>query len=185
MEWPSLYWDRAQTASIRRPLIGIIIFSYSGYLLKVVLKFSRGQVLCGWRRWWWSNFGKTNYIHDDVLNSDQKYIYANLFQNTINEKYLWSRYNHNIIHVIHYGPDLKTSWRSGVICQHISGSTLVQVMSCHLLGVETLPEPMLTYCRLNPLKQTSVKFLSKFQNFNSIKCVWICCLRNVRNFVQN
>ena len=55
---------------------------------------------------------------------------------------------------------------------------LVQVMACHLLGAKPLPEPMLTYCQLDPLEQTSVNFKSKYEVFHSWKCIWKCRLRN-------
>ena len=38
------------------------------------------------------------------------------------------------------------------------GSALVQVMDCRLFGTKPLPELVLTYCQLDPEKQTSVKF---------------------------
>ena len=41
-----------------------------------------------------------------------------------------------------------------------AGSTLVQVMACRLFGAKPLPEPMLTFCQLDPQEQTSVKFES-------------------------
>ena len=31
-----------------------------------------------------------------------------------------------------------------------TGSALVQVMACHIIGAKPLPEPMLIYCPLNP-----------------------------------
>ena len=31
-----------------------------------------------------------------------------------------------------------------------TGSPLVQVMACHLLGTKPLPKPMLIYCQLEP-----------------------------------
>ena len=47
-----------------------------------------------------------------------------------------------------------------------TGSALVQIMACRLFGAKPLPEPMLTYCRLDPSEQTSVKFELKIQNFS-------------------
>ena len=35
------------------------------------------------------------------------------------------------------------------ICQS-TGSTLVQVMACHMVSAKPLPEPVLTYCQLDP-----------------------------------
>ena len=39
-----------------------------------------------------------------------------------------------------------------------TGSSLVHVMACRLLGVKPLPEPMLAYCQLDSWKQISLKF---------------------------
>ena len=39
----------------------------------------------------------------------------------------------------------------------------VQVMVCRLFGAKPLPEPMLTYCQLDPKDQISVKFGSKYK----------------------
>ena len=36
-----------------------------------------------------------------------------------------------------------------------SGSALVQVMACRLLGAKALPEPMLAYCQLNKFQWNS------------------------------
>ena len=49
-----------------------------------------------------------------------------------------------------------------IYMQQWTVSTLVQVLSCRLLGAKPLPEPMLTYCQLDPWEQTSVKFNLKF-----------------------
>ena len=38
-------------------------------------------------------------------------------------------------------------------------------MACRLSGAKPLPEPMLTYCQLDPQEQTSVKFESKYKTF--------------------
>ena len=38
------------------------------------------------------------------------------------------------------------------------GSALVQIIACHLFGAKPLFEPMLGYCQLDTLEQTSVKF---------------------------
>ena len=50
------------------------------------------------------------------------------------------------------------------------GSTLVQIMACRLFGAKPVPEPMPTYCQLDPQEQTSVKFESKYKTFHSWKC---------------
>ena len=65
-----------------------------------------------------------------------------------------------------------------------TGSALVQVMACRLFGAKPLHDPMLTYCWLDPLVQTSVKFESKYKTFHSRKCVWKGRLRNGGHFVQ-
>ena len=44
-----------------------------------------------------------------------------------------------------------------------TASALVQVMACHLFGTKPLPEPILTYCQLDPEEQTSVKIESKYK----------------------
>ena len=46
-----------------------------------------------------------------------------------------------------------------------TGSALVQITSCRLFGDKPLSKPMLGYYQLDPLKQTSVKFLSKIKLF--------------------
>ena len=40
-------------------------------------------------------------------------------------------------------------------------SCLVQIMACRLFGAKPLPEPMLTFCQLDPYEQASMKFESK------------------------
>ena len=44
-------------------------------------------------------------------------------------------------------------------------------MACRLDGAKPLSEPMLEYCYLDPLEQTSVKSQSKFIYFHSRKCI--------------
>ena len=61
-------------------------------------------------------------------------------------------------------------------------STLVQVMACRLFGAKPLPEPMPPYCQLDPCKQTSGKFESKYKTFHSWKCTWKCRLPKWRPF---
>ena len=38
------------------------------------------------------------------------------------------------------------------------GSALVHIMACRLFGAKPLSKPMLGYCQLDPIEQTSVKF---------------------------
>ena len=63
------------------------------------------------------------------------------------------------------------------MCQWI-GSTLVQIMACHLFCAKPLSKPMLVYCQLDPYKQISVKFQSKYKSFRWRKCIWKYRFRN-------
>ena len=54
----------------------------------------------------------------------------------------------------------------------------VSVNQVSLFGAKPIHEPMLTYCQLETLEQTSMEFGSKCQTFHSWKCIWICRLRN-------
>ena len=61
-------------------------------------------------------------------------------------------------------------------------------VSCHcfrpwLFRGKPLPKPILTYCQLLTKEQFFVKFESKYKNFLSINCIWIC-LQYVSYFVQ-
>ena len=38
-------------------------------------------------------------------------------------------------------------------------------MGCYLLGAKSLPEPMVTYARLNPQEQVSMKYDPKYKTF--------------------
>ena len=49
------------------------------------------------------------------------------------------------------------------------GSALVQIIICRPFGAKPLSKPMLVYCQLNPYKQTSVEFWSKYKTFHSRK----------------
>ena len=64
------------------------------------------------------------------------------------------------------------------------GSALVQIMACRLFSAKPLSKPMLSYCQLDPRKQTSVKSLSKYKTFHSWKCIWKYPLWNGGHFVQ-
>ena len=57
-----------------------------------------------------------------------------------------------------------------------TGSSLVQVMACHLFVAKPLPEPMLVYCLLHSLELISVKFEFEFYPFHSRQCIWKCHL---------
>ena len=58
-----------------------------------------------------------------------------------------------------------------------TGSALLKEMACRLFGAKPLPHPMLTHCQLDPLKQTSVKFESKYKTFDWWKCIWISSVK--------
>ena len=50
---------------------------------------------------------------------------------------------------------------------------------CRLFGAKPLPEPMLTYCQVDPYEQNLVKFESKLTTFHPWKCtckfrLWNC-----------
>ena len=68
-----------------------------------------------------------------------------------------------------YSQHFKSSPPSGTYMCRRTGSTLVQVMAGHLFGAKPLPEPMLTYCQMDPKEQTSEKFESKYKTFPSWK----------------
>ena len=61
-------------------------------------------------------------------------------------------------------------------------SSLVQVMAYPLFGVKQLPEPMLTYCQLEPWESTSVKSESKWK-ISKKECEK-CYRKNVGHAVQ-
>ena len=77
---------------------------------------------------------------------------------------------------------LNSSPPSAAYMRQWTGSTLVQVMACRLLGAKPLPEPMLTYCQLDSWVQISVKFESKFYHFHSWKGISKCRLPNCQPF---
>ena len=54
-------------------------------------------------------------------------------------------------------------------------------MARDLCRVKSLPEPMTPYCQLVSQQQTSVKFQSKYNDYQ--KCMWLCCLQNGDHFV--
>ena len=57
-----------------------------------------------------------------------------------------------------------------------SGSSLVQVMACHLFSAKPLLEPILAFCQLDSWEYISVKLESEFYHFHSRKCIKKCCL---------
>ena len=48
---------------------------------------------------------------------------------------------------------------------------MVQILACRPIDAKSLPEPMLTYCRLDPLEQTSMKMWSKLKYSHAFKNV--------------
>ena len=77
---------------------------------------------------------------------------------------------------------MDSSSPSAAYMHHWTGSALVQIMACRLIGAKPLSEPMLEYCYLDPYEQTSVKFESKYKTFHSWKCIWKCRLGNGGHF---
>ena len=71
-------------------------------------------------------------------------------------------------------PSIHSSHPSAAYMCRWTGSSLVHAMACRLFGAKPLPEPMLTYCQLDP----SMKFESKYKIFHSWKFIWKCCLPN-------
>ena len=63
-----------------------------------------------------------------------------------------------------------------------TGSTLVKIMACRLVGAKPLSEPMVVYCQLDSWEQISMKFELKFYHFHSRKFIWTCCLPQRRPF---
>ena len=57
-------------------------------------------------------------------------------------------------------------------------------MACHLFGAKPLSKPMLGYCQLDPLEQTSVKFSPKYKTFHSQICIEKYDLRKSGHFVH-
>ena len=45
-------------------------------------------------------------------------------------------------------------------------------MACRLFGAKPLPEPVMTYCQLDPYKWIPVKFKPENRTFQSWKCIW-------------
>ena len=67
------------------------------------------------------------------------------------------------------------------IWHHISRSTLVWVIVCHLFSAELLLNQCWLVLNWN---KTSVIFKSKYRYFHSRKYTWKCCLHNVSHFVE-
>ena len=80
--------------------------------------------------------------------------------------------------------NVKSSPPSAAYMRLWTGSALVQVMACRLFGAKPLPEPMLTYCQLEPWEQNLVKLESGYTTFYSWKCIWKHCLQTGCHFVR-
>ena len=65
-----------------------------------------------------------------------------------------------------------------------TGSSLVQVIACHLFGAKPLPESMLTDCQPYCWKQVSLQFEFELYHFRTRKCISKCCLPNWRPFCR-
>ena len=57
-------------------------------------------------------------------------------------------------------------------------------MACCFFPVKPIPEPLLPLYPLNPYRQTSMKFKSKYSSFLSRKCILKCRLPDVGHFVS-
>ena len=89
------------------------------------------------------------------------------------------------IHVYVSGYNLHTDYTppnpylispSAAYMRQWTGSSLVQLMACRLIGAKPLPEPVLAYCHLDSWKHISVKFESEVYHFHSRKHNWKCRL---------
>ena len=67
---------------------------------------------------------------------------------------------------------VNSSSPSAAYMRHWTGSALVQIMACRLIGAKPLSESMLEYCQ------------SKYNIFRSWKCISKCHLGNGGHFVQ-
>ena len=63
-------------------------------------------------------------------------------------------------------PDIHSSHPRAPYMRRWTGTSLVQVMACRLLGAKPLPEPMPAYSQLDLWKQISAKFESKLCHFH-------------------
>ena len=96
--------------------------------------------------------GKFSSPVEEVLKSKWNLSYGNITWSEIHNSSLWSG---DAIWYQRSQPSL----------------ALVHVIACHLSSPKPLPEPMLTYCQLNPQKHISVKFYLKCKHFHSRRCI--------------
>ena len=73
---------------------------------------------------------------------------------------------------------INSSPPSAVYMRQRTGSALVQIMACRLLGAKPLPEPMQAYCQLDSWEHIS----PEFYHFHSRKYIWNCRLPKWRPF---
>ena len=67
-------------------------------------------------------------------------------------------------------------WQVACMCQW-TGSSLTQLLPCHLFSTKALPETMLTYHLIDTLKQAATWILPpSHTNFLSRYCIWQCHL---------
>ena len=92
--------------------------------------------------------------------------------------------NYHVCSASHMRPGLHFSiCPARALIMLCAGSQLLQIMALDLLGTKPLPEPLLTYCKLHPYKQTLVKFQLKDTFFFWKQSIRNCHLQNVGHFV--
>ena len=89
-----------------------------------------------------------------------------------------NKYENLTLVVLHSSPP------SAAYMRQSSGSALVQVMACRLLGAKPLLEPVLACYQLDSWKQISVKFESEFCYFHLKNAFWIVVCQNGHHFIQ-
>ena len=124
-------------------------------------------------------------------NDDLVYWYMHVSPSLLS--WIMDEIKDKIDRVLEFFPDENTdsnlvtlfsSHPSATYMRQWTGSSLVQVMPCHLLSANPIPKPMLACCQLDSWKQISVKYELEFYQFHSWKCIWKCCLRNGGHFDQ-
>ena len=68
---------------------------------------------------------------------------------------------------------------------HWTGSSLVEVMAWHLFGAKPLPEPMMTYCQLDPNQETCCLVPSHYLNQWWLIVNWTLSKKLQCNWNQN
>ena len=72
-------------------------------------------------------------------------IYAHIFEYNPNNNHSWSVWKN-----LRCSPLFNSSPPSTAWMRQWTGSALVQIMACRLIGAKPLAKPMLTYCQLDP-----------------------------------